>query len=221
EMAGKLADNGFDVVGPAEILKAIESSKGYKGQALDDGAAEKIGRLSNIDVILYGSADVRLYGEVPGSEMRSARAVVSLRAVDTDNGRLLFSGEQQGASIHVDPAVAGKEALKKAVDTIADKMIATVLDEWRQEAGSGVPIRLTVDNVKLPDELAGLTSQLMSISGVRHVSEMSIGGGEAAFDVDFKGDARGLATSLLGSKALTALFDITETTRNSVRLKAK
>ncbi len=221
EIAGQLADNGFNVIKHADILSALRSARGYTVQTLNDSTVQTIGRLSNIAVIFYGTADARLDGEVPGSEMRFVLATVSLRAIDTVDGRLLFSGEQHAVSIHTDLATAGKEALKKAVDRVADKMIAPVLDAWKQQTGSGTPIRLTVDDVSSPAVLGRLMGQIMTLSGVQHVYQRSIGGGATAMDVNFKGDARELTAALIGDRAITTLSAITVTTTNTIRARIK
>lgn len=221
EMMKKLTDNGFNVVDPATLLKDIKLGAGYRIQTLDDNSIQSIGKLSNIDVIIYGRAVAKLYGRVAGSEMRSAQANISLRAVDADDGRVLASGEKHAASVHIDTMTAGNDALKKAADELADSMIATILGTWKQEVNNGELVKITVDNIQSAGELVELKDQLMSTSGVQEVYERSIGKGEATMDVDYQGNAQDLAKSLLSNKSMTALFDITGTTMNTITLKKK
>ncbi len=221
ELMKKLIDNGFNVVDEATILKDIKLRPGYRVRSLDDNTVKSLGKIADADVIIYGKAVAKLYGRIAGSDMQSAQADVSLRAVNTDDGRVLASGEQHAASVHIDTITAGNDAIKKATGELGDSIIATILDKWRQEISSGSLIQLTVNGIKTAGDLVELKDALMSTSGVQDVYEHSIGNGEASMDVSYQGGAQSLVKSLLTNKTVTALFDITGTTMNTITLKKK
>ena len=221
EMIKKLLDSGFNVVDEAVLLHDIKLASGYRLQSLDDTTVKNIGKLANVDIILYGKAVAKLYGRVAGSEMRSAQADVSLRAVDTDDGRVLASGDQHAASVHIDSMTAGNDALKKATDKLADSMIATILNTWKQQVSNGNLITLNILGIHTPGDLVELKDQLMSTSGVQDVYQKEIGNGQATMDVSYQGNTQGLVNSLLSNKTVTALFTITATTMNTVTFQKK
>jgi hypothetical protein len=221
EMMKKLLDSGFNVVDESALLKDINLVSGYGLQSLDDSTIENLGKLANVDVIIYGTAVAKLYGMVAGSEMRSAQANVSLRAVDTDDGRVLASGEQHAASVHIDTMTAGNDAIKKATDKLAESMLSSILSKWKQEANNGSLVNLIVNGVNSAGDLVVLKDQLMSTSGVQDIYERNIGNGEASMDVNYQGNAQGLVNSLLSNKTVTALFRITATTMNTISLTKK
>ncbi len=221
EMMKKLLDNGFNVVDESALLKDIKLASGYSLQSLDDSTIENLGKLANVDVIIYGTAVAKLYGRVAGSDMRSAQANVSLRAVDTDDGRVLASGEQHAASIHIDTMTAGNDAIKKATDKLAESMISTILGRWKQEVSNGSLVHLTVNGINTVGDLVVLKDQLMSTGGVQDVYEREIDNGEASLDVHYQGNAQGLVNSLLSNKTVTTLFRITATTMNTISLTKK
>ncbi len=221
EMMKKLLDNGFNVVDAATLAKNIKLVPGYKLQTLNDNTVKKIGKLANVDIIIYGKAVAKLYGRVAGSEMRSAQANVSLKAVNTDDGRVLASGVQHAASVHIDAMTAGNDAIKKATNELADTMIAAILDKWKQETNNGSLVKLTIDGIKAAGELVELKDTLMSTDGVQDVYERSIGNGRATMDVNYTGNAQALIKSLLANKTVTALYSITGATMNTITLKKK
>ena len=221
EMIKKLLDSGFNVVDEAVLLHDIKLASGYRLQSLDDTSIKNIGKLANVDIILYGKAVAKMYGKVAGSEMRSAQANVSLRAVDTDDGRVLASGEQHAASVHIDTMTAGNDALKKATDKLADSMIATILNTWKHQVNNGNLITLNILGIQTPGDLAELQDQLMSTSGVQEVYQKEIGNGQAAMEVSYQGNTQGLVNSLLSNKTVAASFSMTATTMNTITFQKK
>ncbi len=221
EMMKKLLDSGFNVVDEAALLHDIKLSSGYRLQSLDDTTVKSLGKLANVDIIIYGKAVAKLYGKIAGSEMRSAQANVSLRAVDTDDGRVVASGEQHAASVHIDTMTAGNDALKKATDDLADSMITTILAMWKQEENNGSLITLNIQGIQTAGDLVELKDQLMSTSGVQDIYDKNIGNGEATMDVNYQGNTQDLLHSLLANKAVTAVFSITATTMNTITFQKK
>ena len=62
--------------------------------------------------------------------MKSLRADISLRAIQTDNGRVLSSAAEHAVAVHVDEVTAGAEALKKASAKISEKMIDDIIKNF-------------------------------------------------------------------------------------------
>ncbi len=221
EMIKKLVGSGFNVVDEGALLHDITLSSGYALRNLSDTTIIHIGKLANADVVIYGKAVSRLYGTIEGSEMRSAQATVSLRAVDTDDGKVLASGDQHAASVHIDAMTAGNEAIKKATSALAESMIATILDTWKQQVNNGSLITLVINGVRSAGDLVVLRDQLMSTQGVQNVEDKSLGSGQATLAVDYQGTTQNLVQSMLANTTVTGLFSITGTTMNTVTLTRK
>ncbi|MCL5791604.1 MAG: DUF6175 family protein, partial [Deltaproteobacteria bacterium] len=221
EMMQKLLDSGFNVVDEATVLKDIKLHNALRIENLDDDTIKDIGKISNADVVIYGKALAMLYGKVEGSEMKSVQADVSLRAVDADDGRVLASGEQHAASVNIDEITAGNDAIKKATDELADSMIAIIQNKWKREMNNGSIIQLTVNGIKTAGDIAALKDALMATSGVKDAYTRSMGNGSATVDVDYKGSASSLVTSLLNNKTITTLYNITGTTMNTIEIGIK
>ncbi len=221
EMMQKLLNSGFNVVDEATVLKDIKLHNALRIENLDDDTIKDIGKISNADVVIYGKALAMLYGKVEGSEMKSVQADVSLRAVDADDGRVLASGEQHASSVNIDEITAGNDAIKKATDKLADSMIAIIQNKWKREMNNGSIIQLTVNGIKTAGDIAALKDALMATSGVKDAYTRSMGNGSATVDVDYKGSASTLITSLLNNKTITTLYDITGTTMNTIEIGIK
>jgi len=90
---------------------------------LNDPAAIALGKDVGAEVVIVGQALAEYTGNIAGTSMKSLRADISLRAIQTDNGRVLSAAAEHATAVHVDEVTAGAEALKKASAKISEKMI--------------------------------------------------------------------------------------------------
>lgn len=222
EMVKKLLANGVDVVDEEVLMKKIKLSTGYKFQSLDNTSVKEIGNLANVDIVIYGEAISKLYGKILGSEMKSAQADISLRAVNVKNGYILATGEQHAASVHIDPLTAGNEAIKKATDELADSFIPTMLLHLRQSISNIHNIKVVVIGIHSADELNLLKDQFLATDGVENVYDNSIGNDEVTLGIKYHGNSQYLINNLFTNKNVVSVYNITATTNdNTVTLTKK
>ncbi len=94
---------------------------------LNDPAAITLGKKVDAEVVIVGQALAEYTGIIAGTSMKVLRADISLRAIQTTNGRVLSSAAEQARAVHVDEVTAGAEALKKASAKISEKMIDDII----------------------------------------------------------------------------------------------
>lgn len=221
ELMKKLLADGINVEDEAVLLKDIKLSPGYKIKSLDDDTVREIGKLTKVDIIIYGKAVAKLYGQIAGSEMKSAQADISLRAVDVHNGEVLASGEQHAASVHIDAIAAGNEAIKKATDELAGSIIQSMMSRWKQKTSSTHHIKITINGINTFAELASIRDQLMTVGGISNIDEESIGNGDVTMNVDYNGDVHQLIDALLSKKTILSTFTTTNTTPDTIVLQKR
>ncbi|MGC8580210.1 MAG: flagellar assembly protein T N-terminal domain-containing protein [bacterium] len=221
EMTKKLLASGVNVEDEAVLLKNIKLSPGFMLQSLNDTTVKDIGSLAKVDIVVYGKAVARLYGAIAGSEMKSAQADVSLRAVDVKTGRVLAAGSEHAASVNIDPLIAGDEAIKKATDKLADTMIPTILSQWKQSTGGLHTGKVVVSGIVSPAELTALKDNLITGDGVKKLSEESIGNGQASLGMEYNGSFQQVLSSIFANKSITSAYNITTTNENTIILTKK
>ncbi|MGB9736192.1 MAG: flagellar assembly protein T N-terminal domain-containing protein [bacterium] len=221
EMTKKLLASGVNVEDEAVLLKNIKLSPGFMLQSLNDTTVKDIGSLAKVDIVVYGKAVARLYGAIAGSEMKSAQADVSLRAVDVKTGRVLAAGSEHAASVNIDPLIAGDEAIKKATDKLVDTMIPTILSQWKQSTGGLHTGKVVVSGIVSPAELTALKDNLITGDGVKKLSEESIGNGQASLGMEYNGSFQQVLSSIFANKSITSAYNITTTNENTIILTKK
>lgn len=109
----RFREKGFDFVDHNAQSKEIKVEPAFRVAELNDRAAVSLGKQADAEVVIVGKALARSIGSVAGTSMKSVQANISLRAIQTDNGRVLSSGTEHAAFVHVDEVTGGAEALKE------------------------------------------------------------------------------------------------------------
>jgi len=215
----RFREKGFDMVDHAAQSKDIKISAAFRVADLNDQGAITLGKQADAEVVIIGKAMARSAGSVAGTQMKSAQANVSLRAIQIDNARVLSSGTENAAAVHIDEITAGSEALKKASIKIADKMIDDIIRNFQKRVGATTLVQLTVNGLSSPEELRVFKNLIRNqIRGVEGVHERSYSGGTAKIDIDIKGSAQSLSEEL-GRKAFKEFtVKVVATTWNTVEV---
>ncbi|HZR10897.1 MAG TPA: flagellar assembly protein T N-terminal domain-containing protein, partial [Myxococcales bacterium] len=144
-----LKNGGFGQLIDAEI--AAKKSVQVGGIATDITAAQarKLKSLTGAEVIVVGQAIATARGELRelGPGWRSCAATLSGRAVNTDNGDILATGEATRNAAQLDDLSCGKEAIRKASRAFAEEMTKKISARWSQDVSAGNDIHVRVRNV--------------------------------------------------------------------------
>lgn len=125
-------EKGFEFVDRNPKLKDIKVTPAFQLEELNDPAAIALGKEVDAEVVVVGKALTEHMGNIAGTSMKSVQANISLRAIQTDNGRVLSSGAEHAAAIHIDEMTAGAVALKKASAKISEKMIDDIIKNFQK-----------------------------------------------------------------------------------------
>ena len=193
----RFREKGFDVVDPAAQAKEIKIAPPFRVADLNDQGAITLGKQVDAEVVIVGKALSRSAGSVAGTQMKSAQANISVRAIQIDNARILSSGTENAAAVHIDEITAGAEALKKASAKMADKVMEDIIKNFQKRVAATTLVQLTVNGLRGPEDLRVFKNLIRNqIRGVEGVHERSFSAGVAKMDIDIKGNAQSLSEEL-------------------------
>lgn len=124
-----LLENGFKVLAGApdnttrgnvardDIMKATEG---------DDFTSTNLGNYLKADVLIVGKAVARGVSGLKGSQQKSARANVNVRAIKIDSGEIIAVESGSATSAAIDEVSAGVEAVKAATRSIALNLVKKI-----------------------------------------------------------------------------------------------
>jgi len=193
----RFREKGFDFVDHSVQSKDIKVTPAFQVVALNDRAAITLGKDADAEVVIVGKALAKSVGSIAGTSMKSVQANVSLRAIQTDDGRVISSGTEHAVAVHIDEVTAGAEALKKASVKFADKMIDDIIQNFQKRVGATTLVQLNITGLSGHEDLLKFKNILQSqIKGVEGVYERSFSGNAAKIVVDIKGSAQSLSEDL-------------------------
>ena len=192
----KMREKGFTFV-DTEVLsgkKTVRSPVAY----LSDKQARRMASTTDAQVIIVGKAVAKDIGKTwEGTRLRSANAEVAVRAINTDNGEIIAVATQEAVVPHISPTTAGNQALKKASDLLAEKLIDQITKKWVADTSGTNRVRMTVTGVKNNRMLKKFVKVLKNqVRSVKDVHQQRFKAGTAVLDVMLAGDTRDMATEL-------------------------
>ena len=190
-------EKGFDFVDHSAQSKDIKVTPAFQVADLNDRAAITLGQQADAEVVIVGKALAKSVGSIAGTSMKSVQANISLRAIQTDNGRVLSSGTEHAAAVHIDEVTAGAEALRKASVKISDKMIDDIIKNFQKRVAATTLVQLTVTGLSGHPDLLKFKNMIQSqVRGVERIHERSFSGNVAKMEVDLKGSAQSFSEEI-------------------------
>lgn len=200
----KLAEMGVPVVDQDMVRSNIARSQQMLKAAGDNRGAAALGTQFGADVVLVGEAVAKPSARrIADTNLRSYQAVVTLRAVRTDNAKTLSSASEDSTQVGLEDVSGSANALRAAASDALDKLIPKMLSMWvpAQAGGSGGfgnSVDVTVGGVDQIWKLRALRDSLRSRSNdLQNVVQRSYTAGMAEFSMKSRLPAEELAEELV------------------------
>ncbi len=214
-----LKNGGFKQLIDPDIATEKAVQVGGITTEINASQARKLKSLTGAEVILVGQVIATSRGEMAdlGPGWRSCTATISGRAVNTDNGDILSTGETTQNAAQLDDLTCGKEAIKKASKVFAQDMIRKIGERWSQDVSGGNEIHVTVRKVAGFKQATDFRNALAHrVRGVKGVAQRSFSGGTQELDVTLVGSTEQFATELEAKKLGKFSVKVTGITANTV-----
>jgi hypothetical protein len=215
----QLGQKGFVVVDPMVKAGHVDISEPYRMASLSNDAVVSIGKLYEAEGVIYGKALAKFAGQVMNSSMMSAMADVSLRAVNTDNARVIASATNHASAVHPSKVTAGTNALKAAAESISLSLVEQIADRWNQDVSSGALFELEITGVKSYRHLTVFKDKVKQIRGVSGLYQRSYQAGAAILDLKASQGSQALADAIVAIDYGDFRVDVTGVSQNRIQLK--
>lgn len=155
----------------------------------DNRAAASLGAQFGADVVIIGEAVAKPSARrIAGSNLRTYQAVVTLRAIRTDNAATLCAASEDASIVGLDDVSGSAKVLRAAGEKAMGTLIPRMLNTW--EPGSGLTaqahtIELSVGGVDALWKLKAIREGLRGMKGsIRNVTQRSYTAGLANFSLE-------------------------------------
>ena len=211
-----LMTKGVPLVDRQALQGKITSKKGLTA-APNDTDVKEFAVGTGAEVVITGTAIATDQGNIMGTQMRSLRANISLKALSLDSGQILATVTETAAVGHIDTATGGTKALDVTARKATQELLEKILNRWESEVAGPATVQLKIANVAKSKFLRVLKTFLGNdIRGVQNVRQRSYSEKTAEFEVEIKGSAQALAEELEAKDFGDFGIEINEITANTV-----
>lgn len=165
----------------------------------DNRAAAALGTQFGADLVLVGEAVAKPSARrISDTNLRTYQAVVTLRAIRTDNALTLATASEHATQVCIEDVSGSAKALRAAAKSALDGLVPEMLENWTVATVNadsfGNPIELSFGGVDQVWKLRAIRDMLTSRhNDLQNVIQRSYSMGYAEFSVDARLPAEKLA----------------------------
>jgi hypothetical protein len=214
-----MRNRGFEFVDQETAERSMRKDKALAALQGDEQAAAAIGDRAGAEVIIVGKSFAK---EAPGVSdmlggMKSMQSTVSVKAINTDDGRVLVSKTEQGKTVHIDEVAGGTKAIEMAANRAADYLAEEIVKKFTRGSNT---VTLSVSGISGYQMYTDLVNILKyEVRGIKGVSERDMTGTTSLIEVDTKFNSGQLASELLYKRFPGFSVRIISRTANKINLR--
>lgn len=214
-----MRNKGFEFVDQEAAERNMRKDKALAAMQGDDQAAAAIGDRAGAEVIIVGKSFAK---EAPGVSdmlggMKSMQSTVSVKAINTDDGRVLVSKTQSDKTVHIDEVAGGTKAIEMAANKAADYLAEEIVKKFARGSNT-VTLNVTgIANYQMYTDLVNILKY--EVRGIKGVTERDMTGTTGLIEVDTKFNSGQLASELLYKRFSGFSIRIISRTANKINLR--
>jgi hypothetical protein len=217
-----LLENNLSVVDQDMVRANIKKDQAMLKSAGDNRGAAALGLQYGADIIVVGDAVAKPSARrLMESNLRTYQAVVTLRAIRTDNSETIASASESASVVGLEDVSGSSQALKTAGKKSLEALIPSMTQKWEAGGGpSGNQISLMIGGVDQAWKLQAIRETLRSTEGIENSMQRSYTAGIALFDIETTVPTEKLAEKLVLNAPTGLKFQMLDVGRSKIELRA-
>lgn len=193
QVEGLLKKKGFQVIDAGQMRRKKELEAMLLSG--DRSRAGLMARDFGADVLIQGEVTRTFAGirEIYGRATRFFSNDLRIKALETDTGKILFSGYRSRPASAADALFF----LEEATAELLDEMLAGIFEQWRHDVFQAGSYHLNLSKISFKG-LSRLKEDLRKIRGIVDIRLRSFQSGHAILEVEYKGPLGELAEKIGG-----------------------
>lgn len=213
-----LSEVGFELVDKSTIEKIQNKESTKKVLSGEPEAAVALSEDYGMDVVIYGKIFTEMLGKrrLNSSVMYSMKAYADIKAVTSQNGRIVASLNDSISAYAAGEEIAENEALEKLAAKIKQELVRKVVAGVNKTNGQK-GLKLVVLDVGDFSQLTKLKSKIDQLRGVKSIELRNFSNGVAQYDLKVSSATDRLAVEL--SRLNEFDIKISQLYRNRLEIK--
>jgi hypothetical protein len=210
---------GFAVVDHRSVrLQEMAGWAGDAGPQLTDRQAAELGAWLKADVVVVGTSKAAVSANTMGYEKKSFVATFTARVLRTETGEEMFSVSRTAVTAGVDEVEGGNDALSRVGAEAGEALTEQLAAEWQKLKSKPSELEVIVEGTGKLANFVKFRKALTSITGVEGIRVKEIQPDKTTLIVDFRGQAKDLASALMLKTFENFGIDIYEVTENTLKI---
>ncbi|MBI9075424.1 MAG: hypothetical protein JEZ02_08450 [Desulfatibacillum sp.] len=196
-MARVIAEKGFPSVDGRDAIRTMVSGTQFNPERFDLTAAMTLARDAQAQVVVFGDAAAVHASPIPGTNMASYEATISVQAVNADTGEQVATSTQMVSVISDTPQAGSQEAMTKAATQAARELSLGLMAVYQTKPQGPVSLEIKVLGISpLANFVAFRQALKDNTEGVSRMLLKWMTDREALLSVEYKGLSQKLARDL-------------------------
>jgi hypothetical protein len=210
---------GLHVLDPAIITKNTRIDNRYDKPVLDREEAVALGRNLKADIVIIGNTIVESGQNVLGKNIRSFTGIISARAIWTKTGEEIAATTQNAVTSDADETIGSQKALSAAGSLAGETLASQIIGAWQIKDEQTNIIGIAVKGTDNLANFEKFISIINKINGVKNLQIKELKVNETVISVEFKGNAKALADTLMQKSYGSVNINIYEVSKNHLKVE--
>lgn len=219
-----LIDNNLQVVDQDMVRANLKKDQQMLKSVGDPRGAAALGLQYGAEIIIVGEAVAKPSARrIAESNLRTYQAVVTLRAIRTDNSETLGSASETASIVGLEDVGGSSQALKSAGKPALEKLIPSMIARWESSGGSegGNSINVSIGGIDQAWKLKAVRECLRGMSDViLNVVQRNYTAGLAVFEVETVVSSQQLSEKLVLAAPSGMKFQILDVGAAKIQIRA-
>ena len=219
-----LIDNNLQVVDQDMVRANLKKDQQMLKSVGDNRGAAALGLQYGAEIIIVGEAVAKPSARrIAESNLRTYQAVVTLRAIRTDNSETLASASESSSIVGLEDVGGSSQALKGAGKPALEKLIPAMMAKWEAGGGSegGNSINVTIGGIDQAWKLKAVRESLRGMTDViANVVQRSYTAGIAVFEVESVVSTQQLSEKLVLAAPSGLKFQVLDVGAAKIQIRA-
>lgn len=217
-MAETLSSEGFSIIDHDNVMLNDELYTAYDKPDLNNQEVAAFGDLLQAEVVIFGKSTALIVPNTMGTNIRSFKGSVTVRAIRKDTGAQIASTMQSAVTANSDEIAGSREALTLAGALAGKELASQIAAAWQQEDQLPQMVEIVLEGTGNLANFIKFRSMLKDMPGVEEMQIKEIKSNQAIITVSFQGSAKKLADALILKTFESIGINIYEVSEKSLRI---
>jgi hypothetical protein len=210
---------GFLVMDRADMIQNLRDMVLNCRPDFDNQQVVELGSRLAVDIVVVGKSTAEITPNTMGEDIKSFKGVVTARAIKTDTGEVIGSTTQAFVSVNTDVIAGSNDCLYEAGSLAGEDLSSQIVAAWQKDTRVFTEVELIIEGTGNLANFIKFRRMLNNIPGVKEIQTQEMKADEVIMAVNFEGDARALANTLLLKTFDTFGINISNVSDNLIKIK--